>query len=147
MKASANDTFINFENTLTLPTIKLVTWADEPVPAGNGFSWIFRVPGGSESPRPVEMHRSSNLLHSGSMGALHNLLLDSLSLVNLPGGDSRLSCFLSDGTLLLLSGLLPFFHLLLGRLLRDRLCFGLGRSLSLGGSWGLGLGGLTCKSF
>lgn len=82
------------------------------------------------------MHRSSNLLHSGSMGALHNLLLDSLSLVNLPGGDSRLSCFLSDGTLLLLSGLL-----------RDRLCFGLGRSLSLGGSWGLGLGGLTCKSF
>ena len=84
----------------------------------------------------MEVNRGSHLLDSGSMGALDDLLLNALGLVNLAMGNSGLDGLLSGGSLLLFGGLLG-----------DRL-LGL-RDLGLGGSggWRLGrslsLGGLT----
>ena len=105
-----------------------------PVPLGSRLSGIFRISGRPESSRPVEVDRGSDLLHPGSVGSLDDLLLDPLSLVNLPVRNSGLDSLLNGGSL----------GLLLGRLLGDRL-LGL-RDLGLGCSRSLGCCSLSGRS-
>lgn len=55
------------------------------VPPWDGLPGELGVPGGPEGPWPLEVDRGPHFLDPGSMGALHDLLLDLLGLLDLPG--------------------------------------------------------------
>ena len=105
-----------------------IRFKNSPVTAGDRFSGTFRISGRTEGPRAVEVNRGPDLLDPGAVRPLHDLLLDSLGLVDLTvGHGSGLLGLVGGGTFgLLLGGLLGHW-LGLGSL---RLCGRGGWSLS-----------------
>ena len=97
----------------------------------------------------MEVNRGSDLLDSGSMGTLDDLLLGLLGLDDLSVRDGPLGLFSRGSLGLLFYGLLGNGLLSLGDLgLGGRCSWSLGSSRCLSGRWGLcGLGGirLSCN--